>query len=267
MIQQLQSWPTPEIFATSSGGGGSFDPDAVDFFVRAGITDPVQKDAINTLVMDLKAFDLWTRGRAFYPFVGGTAASHAENLFDSNSQITWTGAITHDANGVTGNGGYGDTNLQASSGFINNVCFGVYSRTDINDNFYDVGAGLNGAAFPNVLGVSCAWSDGQFYGDNSGNDEIGNVYGNTLGSFTDSRWSSSEHFITANGVQQNISSAPQGSFGAANFFIMVLAADYLPTSTRNYGAAWIYLGLLDDEVVNLHTIVNNYQTALGRNVV
>lgn len=87
----------------------SIDPDAEAFFIRAGITDGLQQEAVNDLVVGLKAESLWTKLFALYPFVGGNAAAHAENLISAAYQITWHGAVTHNANGITGNGttGYG----------------------------------------------------------------------------------------------------------------------------------------------------------------
>jgi len=50
-------------------GGTSLDPDAAAFLTAAGITDPTQQSAINTLVLSLKADGLWTKMKAIYPFV------------------------------------------------------------------------------------------------------------------------------------------------------------------------------------------------------
>jgi len=66
---------------------------------------------MGTLVLNAKARGWWTNCDAIYPFVGATAAAHALNLKSTNYSILWHGAITHDANGITGDGltGYGDT--------------------------------------------------------------------------------------------------------------------------------------------------------------
>ncbi len=112
----------------------ALDPDAQDFITRAGITDQTQKDAINELTLALKAIEtsggstVWDDLEFFYPFVGGNAAAHAENLIDSSLTITWAGTITHDANGIkgSGSGSYGDTGYIVTSG---SCSYGVYTRS------------------------------------------------------------------------------------------------------------------------------------------
>ena len=58
------------------------DADATTFITAAGITNLIQASAINTLVNDLKTYGLWTKMKAIYPFVGGSATSHKFNLKD-----------------------------------------------------------------------------------------------------------------------------------------------------------------------------------------
>ena len=48
------------------------DPDAQAFLTATGITDATISGAINTLVLNLKGFNLWSKMYAVYPFVGGT---------------------------------------------------------------------------------------------------------------------------------------------------------------------------------------------------
>lgn len=95
------------------------DSDAGDFISRADLTDPVEIDAIYRLVLELKSASLWTKEQAIYPFVGGDSGAHAENLRSSDYQITWSGSLSHTANGVTGDGatGYGDTGFTPSIEF------------------------------------------------------------------------------------------------------------------------------------------------------
>ena len=60
--------------------GRAIDSDAQAFITAAGITDSTQQAAITNLVIGLKNDNLWTKMKAIYPFVGGTAASHKFNL-------------------------------------------------------------------------------------------------------------------------------------------------------------------------------------------
>jgi hypothetical protein len=109
------------------------DEDAASFTSRAGITDNTQKSAVNALVIALKAGNVWTNVlHAVYPFVGGTASSHAVNLLANSFTISWTGGVTHDANGVTGDAatGFGDTGYNPGlMQTTNSASYYVYERT------------------------------------------------------------------------------------------------------------------------------------------
>jgi len=81
------------------------DPDADAFIAAAGITDQTQKDAINQLVLDLKAGVIWGKMHAIYPMVGGTALAHSTNLKNPAAFLgIFSGAVVHDANGAKGDG-------------------------------------------------------------------------------------------------------------------------------------------------------------------
>lgn len=86
------------------------------FLSRAGITDDTEAAAVRALTYAAISHGWWDLCDLIYPFVGGTAGAHAENLKSSDFTITWNGTVTHDANGVTGNGttGYGDTGYNPS---------------------------------------------------------------------------------------------------------------------------------------------------------
>jgi len=107
------------------------DPNAQAFLNAAVITDVTQANAVNTLVIGLKADGLWTNMQALYPFVGGTASTHKWNLKDPRDlnaayRIDFGGGVIHNSNGVIFNGinGFGDTNyVNLQSGE-----FGAYSR-------------------------------------------------------------------------------------------------------------------------------------------
>ena len=103
-----------DIYAAVLAISGSMDPDALDFIDRASITDSTEQYAANFIVLSLKAASLWTSIPALYPYMGGTADSHSQNLMSPSYPIVWNGGVTHNSNGVTGDGttGYGDTGLK-----------------------------------------------------------------------------------------------------------------------------------------------------------
>lgn len=102
--------------------GASTDADAQAFITAAAITDPTQQTAINNLVVGMKADGIWTKMKAIYPFVGGTATTHKWNLkdprdLDAAFRLVFNGGWTHSSTGATPNGtnGYADTKLVPSS--------------------------------------------------------------------------------------------------------------------------------------------------------
>jgi hypothetical protein len=86
----------------------SFDADAVAFFNRVttagGTLSTTEKQAVNQLVLDLKANSLWTPMKAIYPMVGASAAACAQNLKSSSFTGTFTSGWTFASTGATPNG-------------------------------------------------------------------------------------------------------------------------------------------------------------------
>jgi hypothetical protein len=114
----------------------SFDADASAFFGRVatagGTLSTTEKQAVNQLVLDLKANSLWTPMKAIYPMVGASAAACAQNLKSSSFTGTFTSGWTFASTGVTGNGtsAFFDTNFNpTTSNSINNFSLSVYLRT------------------------------------------------------------------------------------------------------------------------------------------
>lgn len=246
-----------------------YEPDSEAFFTAAGITDATQKLAVDTLVRDLKRYGLWSKMTAIYPFVGGTASAHSYNLKNTAQyQITWNGTVTHNSNGITGNGtnGYGNLNIAPNAiGTQNDQHISIYSRTDINQSSYDiysVGASSDSGILIRFLG--------------SFNPKI-NMTGwpnaavsTSLGLFTASRTSST----LLRGYQNNITRYSPASYASAtpsanNLFICAgnngagVANNF---STRNYAFASVGTGLDDTQAANLYTAVQVFQTILNRQV-
>ena len=115
-----------------------WDADALIFIANASITDTAQKSAINTLVTDLKTASIWTKMKAIYPFVGGTASQHKFNLKDPRDldvayRLVFVNGWTHSSTGVKPNGtdAYADTKLTPSTAIssVNSMSLSNYSRT------------------------------------------------------------------------------------------------------------------------------------------
>jgi hypothetical protein len=91
---------------STSGTSGGYDADAQAFLTAAAITDVTIGGAINTLVLSIKAANVWGKIVAAYPFVGGTASTHKYNLknpldTDAAFRMTFVGGNwVHNSSGV-----------------------------------------------------------------------------------------------------------------------------------------------------------------------
>lgn len=243
---------------------GGYDTDAQAFFTAASITDNTQKDAVNSLVIALKSASIWSKMIAIYPFVGAAATPHSYNLKNpSVFQITWAGGVTHNSDGITGNGttGSGDTGLNFSSDTTaNSSAFGVYSKTDSAQASADMGAGLStGSAniYPKFV------DNNAYFRNTEGTGGVSAGVTTSLGLFVCSRTSSSSVAgYQASGTPIATGSGAQGTRDSANFTLLTFDIGF---SARNLAFAFVSDGLADSEVGDLNTAVVSFQTTLGRN--
>jgi len=229
------------------------DADAQNFFTRAGITDSTQKTAINTLTTSLKSAGLWTKMRALYPLVGGTAASHSHNLKSSSYQLTYAGPMAHSSDGIMGAGGIAETGLNIQSTTPESLAIGAYCKTNSPDASPDIGSYLS----PYDYSITSRWNgDGVSYGNlGNENDACSATIGDSRGFWIVSRITAHQEFYRNGGLVGSIDAAqgPQ------------------PNSTWNIAGAqhivalaFISDGLSDVECSQLSTMVETCQTALGR---
>jgi hypothetical protein len=252
------------------------DADAIAFITATGITNCTIKNAINAFVIGMKADGLWTKMRAVYPFVGGTASTHKFNLknpvdSDAAFRMTFTGGVTHNANGVTFNGttGYGDTKFDiADFPAINNNSQGLYIRSTYSpgDSGFDFGV-YKGGFHLNFIWAASA----RFYGNTTATFLTWtNVAGQPYG-FISGIVNGSSYEVYKNGVSANTGTTANDLPPAAgqNWFLGATNDAGTPTdfSNRNYAFAFLGETLSDAEMTNLYNRVQTMQTALGRQVV
>ena len=251
---------------------GGFDPDAQAFITAAGITDNTQKSAINTLVLDMKGYGIWTKMKAIYPFVGGTASTHKWNLKDPQDtnaafRLVFNGGWTHSANGALPNG----TNAYAESFLTpltslsaNSTHLSYYSRTNVNLTQIEIGCqDVNAYTIIEARTVNVSY----FL-----------VNTNTITGVADTN---SAAFYIANRTASNVTN---GFRNSSKIFNSTVASSALPIqsiyigalknpssiaqffSTKQCAFASIGDGLTDAEAANFYTAVQNFNTTLTRNV-
>jgi hypothetical protein len=217
--------------------------------------------------------------KALYPMVGGTATTHKFNLKDPRDlnaafRLTFSGGWTHSTAGVKPNGtnAYANTNLIESSVLtFNNIHLSVYSRTNSDGNFCDLGS-IKGFGFNNVLsGVYPKTSNVFLTRINDENPGISNTI-SSLGHFISNRISSTELRSRQNGVlkQITVNSVINSQITNSYYIGALNGTGYglgpLAYSNRECAFASIGDGLTDTEAANFYTAVQAYQTTLSRQV-
>ena len=259
---------THGILARPTGG---VDPDAQAFITAAAITDPTQQAAINTLVTDLKGYNIWTKFKAIYPIVGGTASTHKWNLkdprdLDAAFRLTFTTGWTHSSTGMTPNGtsAYADTGLNDNTILsLNSAHISFYSRTNVDGSFCDMG--IFDAATTSGTNIFSKLTN-TFYG-RVHNENIGVSNSvSSLGLFLANRVSSTE---TRNFINSTLKLQSGASVTKLNYNITIGAryrGFYDFYSPRQCAFASIGDGLTDTDAANFYTAVQAYQTTLSRQV-
>ena len=241
-------------------------------------------DAVNNMVQSLVSNGIWTKIKAIYPIIGGTAAAHKFNLKDARDtnaafRLSFLGGgWTHSANGATPNGttSYANTflipntSLTANSGHLS-----YYSRTNsavaneipmgVSGNFGDTGFDIVIRRTSNTNRFLSSESTG--------------ATGIVTGTSTDSRGlttgsiiSSSSRKIYKNGTLLNTNSSTitwaRNTFsvfiGATNISDFVTGPNFY--TDKQCAFASIGDGLTDAEAKAFSTIVQAFQTKLGRQV-
>ena len=254
---------------------GGFDSNAQAFFNATGITDPTIQSAVNTLVIDLKKDGIWSKTKAIYPFVGGTATTHKFNLVnptdtDGAFRLVFFGGWTHSSNGALPNGtnGYADTKINILSNLsLTNTHLSFYSRTNLINSVSGSEISALGGYIPtssvNLRTRNSSAGSTQYFTigqDNGAGISNTNGLGLTLGTTN----SLTSRKLFQNGVLKATQTASNlGTLKNANLSICGGEGGYSKNES-----AFVSIGthLTDTEASNLYTAVQKFQTTLGRQV-
>ena len=254
----------------------AYDADAQAFITATGISG-TNASAINTLVIDLKAASIWTKMKAIYPMVGGTATTHKFNLVnaqdtDAAFRLSFVGGGTHSANGYLPNGvnSYANTFLTPTTSLTNNnTHLSFYSRTNSAGLYFDMGCGQIGGQYLDLaLNIS-----GSIYSDqyNNSTGRITTANANTQGFYISSRTLSNVFKLFKNSAQIGTTNTGASTGFASLSGSLVLSAlretaSIVYFSNRQCAFASIGDGLTDAESLALYNAVNAFQVSLARNV-
>lgn len=267
--------------AGGSAGTGNFiadgraknDLDAAAVISACSLSAGAQQDAAYFLIGALKFYSLWSKMTGLYGLCGGTAAAHKVNWktpgtydIQNAANATWTSGVTHNSNGITGNGtsGYGDTGLAPIVIGQNSAHISIYSRTSSTEAKY---ATRSTQAVP-TSGIIPMWTDSKAYVsiNSAGEDSI--TVPDGAGLFTVTRTGASTvGFFKGS---RKLLASTRASVAPSTINLYICCSNNVGTaasfSARNYAFYSAGSGLTDQDAYNLSMIVQSYQTILGRAV-
>ena len=249
----------------------TYDPDLMSFLIRVytagGTVSKNELSSLITLISYLKDTGLWTKLSAFYPMVGGTSASCAQNLISSSFTGTFSSGWTFDYTGALPNGtsAYMNTNFNfLDHGIDNNSgAFGVYLNT-------------SRTAGSKAHGSITVFTPCSYIFPYSGTSMVGGINDSylgqsivstdSLGFFQTSRISLSGEILSKNGSNTTLSSSANARdnrnlyLGAAN----VGGSPGLYDNTKIASAYVTKYSLSSTDLTNMYTGVHTFNTTLAR---
>lgn len=264
--------------------GVLLDADAQAFITAASITDTTQKNAINQLVLDLKSANIWTKMKAIYPFVGGTASTHRFNLKtpttnNSDFYMNFFGGWTHSATGALPNGAnaYIDTFVQPSAHQTDYTAhLSIYSRTSAAALTTVAGHGIYDSAtkcsymiirrgVDNIHG-GAVWEDGSY----NAVGVAGSPNGQGFHVLSRTALNSLNFYKNNTLLYTNTSTVPTPTLSTSKYFLSAIDGTGSPSvntyDNKELAFASIGAGLDSTESTALYNAVQTFNTTLSRNI-
>jgi len=247
-----------------------------------GITAPVSAATI-TMFNSIYSNGLNTNMLAMYPFLGGTAASHKFNGMnpldtDGAYRLTFAGGWTHSASGATPNGtnGVAETyvNPSVTSFTLSGGSMGVYCGTNGPSGAVMGGIGDSGGGsgdgwvlYPGLNNPGL--QEACFFWKSDAGAFNGSTMADTLGLMSISRTGTTNVNMYRRGTL--LASPAFASNSLTNFTLALGARNTkngtpLEYSTYRQQFTYIHRGLTPTQMTTLDSIIQTYQTSLGRNV-
>jgi hypothetical protein len=262
----------------TAAGNSSLDPATVAFNARViaagGTLTNNELTATNTLVLNLKAANIWNSLLCIYPMIGASAASCAQNLKSASYTGSFVGGWTFSSTGAKpdGTSGYMQTNFNfftETANYNNHVS--MYSRTQNSTvSGFNLGCQLNlGGSEIGLFQYYAAVSQkgGTLYEYPTTSPLINNT--NTLGYQIVSRTNISDARLYFNNSLLATNSTTS-TFTQPNKSV-ILAAMSRPTVVQEFtphenSFTTFGDGLNGTQASSLYTLVQAFQTTLSRQV-
>jgi hypothetical protein len=256
----------------------SFDADATSFFARilaaGGSINGTEQAAADWLVVQLKAYGLWSKMVGFYPIIGATANSCKINLISANYTGTFGGGFTFSSYGAKGSvGSIFDTNANTQSVLnVNNCHFSFYQQEDVTNSSTTIfGNYDNFGTFLPIVQCYPYFINNLLIdiGDFAQRVQTPNPLPNK-GFVIGTRTSSTLVKSYRNGVLQGQNTGLNPQTNLPNVDLAFWGVNANGTAGNEYplfgASASFGLGLNDTQAADLYTIVQQFQTTLNRQV-
>ena len=261
-----------------------YDPDAVTFFAAAdadpaGALTLAQKAAANFVITELKKAGLWTKYWCVYLMLGGTAFKHKLNAKAPGTfDLLMPNGMTHDANGITGNGTtqYYVTQFNPyrdAPGYVNNFGADIFAcNMTLSQGQYIFGYATTSPAEYGLFGI---YSDGRMFAGLNGqnglwaNSATANTAFAQRGFLSANRTDANDVGIMVNGGAYQLTYSPSVGTGInchLGGMCRAVNSDAIANITPgNHRFVGIRQGLTETQIRTMQEIVTNYQTMLNRN--
>jgi hypothetical protein len=229
----------------------------------SGISDATIEAAIEDFEIEMTGYGLLSLMHAIYLIYGADAAYDKWNFMDAQDddaafRITWAGGVTHNSDGVVGNGSnaYGDTHI-ASSSVLSRLNKGLTIRVSGTSSGIIGNNNVNNSSF-----------DGIFV------DTTSYLYLSDLNNITDSRTSGPDILTicrqdasdlykyknSASWGTNPVASAAAANQNTSNIELLRANAQYTTGATLSFAAVHEYLDAT--QVANFHTAIDNFNNAI-----
>jgi hypothetical protein len=251
------------------------DPDAVLFLANTVLTNETQIQAVNNLVLDLKANNLWDKMTAIYPFVGASGDTHKYNLKNPTQfTVLFEGGWNHTATGAATNGvnTRGNTQISPSAHLIqDDTHISIYARSTLGTR---TSVNVDIGNRPGGFFLAATWYSNNFLLSDiySNFNRIqrsypgGSTSTNGLGYFIFQRTSPTSHTVYKNATLLATNSTNTGGTLPSAQMWIGDNGTISEWSDREYSFISFGRGFTPTEVTTLTSIIQTYQTSLSRQI-
>ena len=235
-------------------------------------------DAVNNLVWGLVGMGLWDKLNLIYPFIGSSLNAQKWNLKDvANYNITFTGTAftTSTANGLqktsTSTTDYGQIAFNVSTLLSNTSyhisCYVGTSQAGLVTPF-GAFASVTGQVFRTYTGSGASVFGVQFGGAAGVNTNLLGTASTGYVIGTRTAINACAMYIAGRVISRDTSTASATTLpNAANIDVGLSRSGVAYASTQAIRMATVGSSLTDADAKNLYTLVQSFQTTLGRQVI